>query len=144
MDEASFLTAIADCPFDEEPVRAFARWLTAHGDKRGDYLQLELDRRDAEAKLVELDRRLQDRLLLGEINVAWLDQVLPLYIVSPAVGRFYAAPTPDSDPYVKVGDFCNPSTVVGIIETMRVFVEILAGMTGVISDVFVATGDPVD
>ena len=51
-------------------------------------------------------------------------------IKSPMVGTFYAAPDPDSPPFVKVGDHVGPETTVCIVEAMKVFNQIPAEMSG--------------
>ncbi len=65
-------------------------------------------------------------------------------ITSPMVGTFYAAPDPNSPPYVKVGDSVSSDTTVCIIEAMKVFNEIPAGMSGKIAAVLVENGEPVE
>jgi len=65
-------------------------------------------------------------------------------IKSPIVGTFYAAPSPDSDPYVKVGADVNTETVVCIIEAMKVMNEIKAEATGTITKIMVANGQAVE
>ena len=40
-------------------------------------------------------------------------------ITSPMVGTYYASPSPDDDPFVKVGDKVDENTVIGIIEAMK-------------------------
>ncbi len=67
-----------------------------------------------------------------------------LLIRSPMVGTFYAAPDPDSPPYVKVGDHVGPETVVGIVEAMKVFNELPAEVSGKIVAVLVENGQPVE
>lgn len=67
-----------------------------------------------------------------------------VFIRSPMVGTFYAAPDPDSPPYVKVGDVVGPDTVVGIVEAMKVFNEIPAEVSGTIVAVLVENGEPVE
>lgn len=67
-----------------------------------------------------------------------------VFIRSPMVGTFYAAPDPDSPPYVKVGDIVGPETVVGIVEAMKVFNEIPAEVSGKIVAVLVENGEPVE
>ena len=54
-----------------------------------------------------------------------------LSIPSPIVGTFYAAPSPDSDPFLKIGSRVDEDTVVCIIEAMKVMNEIKsqAGLT---------------
>jgi acetyl-CoA carboxylase biotin carboxyl carrier protein len=55
-------------------------------------------------------------------------------IKSPAVGTFYAAANPESPPFVKVGDRVTPTTVVGLIEAMKLFNEVTADCNGVIEE----------
>ncbi len=54
-------------------------------------------------------------------------------ISSPMVGTFYRAPSPDSDPFVKVGDHVDEETTVCIIEAMKVMNEIKAERKGLSS-----------
>ena len=65
-------------------------------------------------------------------------------ITSPIVGTFYHAPSPDSPPYVEVGTAVTPSTVVCIIEAMKVMNEIKAEVSGVVSVVLVNNGEAVE
>lgn len=65
-------------------------------------------------------------------------------IKSIMVGTFFAAPSPDAPPFVKVGDSVGVDTTVCIIEAMKVFNEIPAGVTGKIVAVLVESGDPVE
>lgn len=64
-------------------------------------------------------------------------------IHSPMVGTFYLSPSPDSPPFVKVGQKVTPETVVCIIEAMKVMNEIKAEVTGVITDIAAENGQPV-
>lgn len=65
-------------------------------------------------------------------------------IVSPMVGTFYRSPSPDSGPYVDVGQEVNEETVVCIIEAMKVMNEIKAETKGVIVEVLAQNGKPVE
>jgi len=65
-------------------------------------------------------------------------------IPSPIIGTFYAAPSPDSPPFAKVGDRVNPDTVVCIIEAMKVMNEIKAEKTGTIEKIMVTNGQAVE
>ena len=65
-------------------------------------------------------------------------------IQSPIIGTFYAAPSPDSPPFAKVGDRVNPDTVVCIIEAMKVMNEIKAEKTGTIEKIMVTNGQAVE
>ena len=95
-------------------------------------------------ELRDLEHQLQTLTLFNALDPAWLDVVMPLKIVSPMVGKCHLAPTPDSPPYVKKGDFFTPSTIVATIEAMLVFNEIEAGLSGAISGVLVSNGETVD
>ncbi|WP_042223489.1 acetyl-CoA carboxylase biotin carboxyl carrier protein [Oceanobacillus manasiensis] len=65
-------------------------------------------------------------------------------IVSPMVGTFYIAPTPESDPFVKNGSKVEPSTVVCIVEAMKLFNEIEAEVKGEIVEILVNNGELVE
>ncbi len=68
----------------------------------------------------------------------------PTVIKSPMVGTFYAAPDPDSPPFVKVGDHVGPETTVCIVEAMKVFNQIPAELSGRIIAVLAENGAPVE
>src|SRR5690625_1117596 len=65
-------------------------------------------------------------------------------IVSPMVGTFYRKPSPESDPYVEVGDKIEESTIVCIVEAMKLFNEIEAETNGEIVEVLVGDGELVE
>jgi acetyl-CoA carboxylase biotin carboxyl carrier protein len=64
-------------------------------------------------------------------------------IVSPMVGTFYRAGSPDGAPFVDVGKTVTEDTVVCIIEAMKVMNEIKAETSGVIAEVVAENGKPV-
>lgn len=65
-------------------------------------------------------------------------------IKSIMVGTFFTSPSPDAPPFVKVGDHVGPESTVCIIEAMKVFNEIPAGVSGQIKAVLAQNGDPVE
>ena len=65
-------------------------------------------------------------------------------VPSPLVGTFYRAPSPDSAPFVQVGDRVTPDTVIGIIEAMKVMNEIKAEKAGVVKAIPVENGQIVE
>lgn len=67
-----------------------------------------------------------------------------VFIKSPTVGTFYAAPSPDDPPFVKVGSRVTPETIVCIVEAMKVFNQIPAEVSGTIAEILVNNGDPVE
>jgi len=64
-------------------------------------------------------------------------------IVSPMVGTFYRAGSPDGAPFVDIGKTVTEDTVVCIIEAMKVMNEIKAETNGVIAEVVAENGKPV-
>ncbi len=66
------------------------------------------------------------------------------YITSPMVGTFYRAPSPDSPPFVKVGDTVRKGQTIGIIEAMKIFNEIEAEFDCKILEILVEDGQPVE
>ena len=63
---------------------------------------------------------------------------------SPMVGVFYAAPSPDSEPYVSVGSSVNKGDVLCLIEAMKLMNEVTAEKSGVITEVCVENGQVVE
>jgi acetyl-CoA carboxylase biotin carboxyl carrier protein len=64
-------------------------------------------------------------------------------IVSPMVGTFYRAASPDAPSFVEVGKAVTADTVVCIIEAMKVMNEIKAEISGIIAEVIAENGKPV-
>lgn len=65
-------------------------------------------------------------------------------VLSPTVGVFYAAPSPDSEPYVKVGSKVKKGDVLCIIEAMKLMNEITAEMDGTVAQVYIGNGQVVE
>jgi len=65
-------------------------------------------------------------------------------IKSPTVGTFYASPSPEDPAFVTVGSKVTPSTVVCLIEAMKVFNQIAAETSGTIAAILVKSGDAVE
>lgn len=65
-------------------------------------------------------------------------------ITSPMVGTFYVSPSPEDEPFVKVGDRVTEETVICIIEAMKVMNEVKAGKAGAIAEAYVNNGQPVE
>ncbi|MEO0531198.1 MAG: acetyl-CoA carboxylase biotin carboxyl carrier protein [Planctomycetota bacterium] len=65
-------------------------------------------------------------------------------IKSPMVGTFYLSSSPESPPFVKVGDQVGKDTTICIIEAMKVFNEIPADCSGKIEAILVENGQPVE
>lgn len=65
-------------------------------------------------------------------------------VKSPMVGVFYQAPSPEADPYVRVGSKVKKGDVLCVIEAMKLLNEITADTDGEIVDVCVENGQLVE
>jgi acetyl-CoA carboxylase biotin carboxyl carrier protein len=65
-------------------------------------------------------------------------------ITSPIVGTFYRSPSPTAEPFVKIGSNVEASSVVCIIEAMKLMNEIQAEASGEVVKIYVENGQPVE
>ena len=65
-------------------------------------------------------------------------------IKSPMIGTFYRAPSPEAGNYAEIGTEVSADTVVCIIEAMKVMNEIKSEVKGVVTQVLVENGKPVE
>lgn len=65
-------------------------------------------------------------------------------VVSPLVGRFYAAPAEDAEAYVKVGDAVKKGQTLAIVEAMKLMNEIESEYDGVVTEILVDNGQGVE
>ena len=65
-------------------------------------------------------------------------------ITSPIVGTFYLTPSPNAEPFVKVGSSVEKDKVVCIVEAMKVMNEIKSDVDGTIKKVLVSNGQAVE
>jgi acetyl-CoA carboxylase biotin carboxyl carrier protein len=76
--------------------------------------------------------------------VAAAEEASFVAIKSPMVGTFYAAPSPDSKPFVSVGTSIDEETDVCVIEAMKVFNNIKAETRGTVARILVTNGQTVE
>ena len=65
-------------------------------------------------------------------------------VEAPMVGTFYSSPSPDAEPFVKVGDEVNAGDTLCIIEAMKMMNQIEAEVSGRIAAIQVQNGEPVE
>ena len=65
-------------------------------------------------------------------------------ILSPMPGTYYSSPSPDDPPFISKGDKVKKGQVLCIIEAMKIMNEIESEFDGIVSDVKVKNGDPVE
>lgn len=66
------------------------------------------------------------------------------YIKSPMVGTFYRASSPESKPFAEIGTKVSETSVVCIIEAMKIMNEIQSELKGAVLEVLVENGQPVE
>ncbi len=66
------------------------------------------------------------------------------HVKSPIVGTFYESPSPDTPPFVRIGETVQPGKVLCIIESMKLMNEIEAEFAGVVESKLVTSGSPVE
>jgi acetyl-CoA carboxylase biotin carboxyl carrier protein len=66
------------------------------------------------------------------------------FVTSPIVGTFYQAPSPEADPYVKVGDYVSKGQVLCIVEAMKLMNEIEADASGTLVRRYPENAQPVE
>ena len=73
------------------------------------------------------------------------DDVFSYYeVISPIVGTFYTSPSPEADPYIKIGQKVSKGTVLCIVEAMKLMNEIESEVSGKIVKICIDNGQPVE
>jgi len=128
--------------------------------KKNSITEFELEEKDSKLRL--------KRGLNGTSQIAQSDDVVPMIsaalpivaptvsvvplaaptgeidIKSPMVGTLYRSPSPESGHYVEIGTEVSPDTIVCIIEAMKVMNEIKAEVKGVVTQILIENGKPVE
>lgn len=65
-------------------------------------------------------------------------------VKSPMVGTFYRSPSPEADPFVREGDRIEEKSVLCLIEAMKVMNEITSGISGIVREILLKNGEPVE
>ncbi len=79
-----------------------------------------------------------------EASVASAPEVSGNQVKSPMVGTFYAASSPDAQPFVSVGDTVSPGDTLCIVEAMKMMNQIESDAAGTIKAILVNDGEPVE
>lgn len=72
------------------------------------------------------------------------DDVTGTPVKAPLVGTFYKSPSPEEEPFVKVGQTVKKGDVVGIIEAMKLMNEVVAPCDGEVSEILAEDGKLVE
>ena len=65
-------------------------------------------------------------------------------VKSPLVGTFYAAPSPEAEPFVKKGDIVKKGQILAIVEAMKLMNEIESEYNGVVEEILIENEDMVE
>ena len=65
-------------------------------------------------------------------------------VTSPMIGTYYASPAPGELPFIQVGDAVEVGQTVAIIEAMKIMNEIVAEQAGLVEQILVRDGEPVE
>ena len=65
-------------------------------------------------------------------------------ITSPIVGTFYRSPSPESGPFINVGDRISKGKVLCIVEAMKLMNEIESDIDGVVAKIYPQNGQPIE
>ena len=131
--------------------------------KKNSITEFELERQDSKIRLKRGLNGSAPAVQYDEPTIAGAAPVLPVIggvpvsviaqqpvatgeidIKSPMIGTFYRAPSPEAGNYVEVGIEVSAETVVCIIEAMKVMNEIKSEVKGVVTQVLVENGKPVE
>ncbi len=129
--------------------------------KKNSITEFELERQDSKIRLKRGLNGGAPAVQYDEPSIAGVAPILPpvavlptvvpqpvatgeIDIKSPMIGTFYRAPSPEAGNYAEVGTEVNADTVVCIIEAMKVMNEIKSEVKGVVTQVLVENGKPVE
>ncbi len=65
-------------------------------------------------------------------------------VISSMIGLYYSKPSPEAEPFVKVGDEIKEGQVICIIETIKLINKITADVSGKIAQICIEDGKPVE
>ncbi|WP_404425295.1 acetyl-CoA carboxylase biotin carboxyl carrier protein [Nibricoccus sp. IMCC34717] len=75
---------------------------------------------------------------------AGADEAGFVFVKSPMVGTFYRSPSPESKPFAEIGTKITETSVICIIEAMKIMNEIQAEVKGTVVEILVENGQPVE
>ena len=92
---------------------------------------------------LKTDRSIEKKEKTGEIKDKSTENNLHI-IASPMVGTFYRSPNPSSPPFVEIGEDVKKNQTLCIIEAMKLMNEIESDIDGIVEDIYVKNGKPVE
>ncbi len=141
-------------PFDVQTVRLLAALMSRH-----DLSEIDLSEGDRRLRLLRGGQPLAapkvadslresaplaERAAHSPAPIADKPPKALIEIKSELVGTFYSRPNPDAEPYVRLGGRVQPTTVVGLIEAMKLYNDVTANCTGVVAEILVENQQAVE
>lgn len=100
--------------------------------------------RNIKADERKFEKNIHNTIEILNDNIEESDDENIHFVKSPIVGTFYDSPSPDSPPFVKIGDSVKKGDVLCIIEAMKIMNEIKAEYDGVIEELMLENEDIVE
>lgn len=131
-----------------ENIKQLAEILSSHGLTRLEVsegetkIYLEKMASTVESSAVSLPVQKQQSVDTGMAQTIDFNNIIE--VKSPIVGVFYGSPSPDSEPFVKIGSKVRKGDVLCIIEAMKLMNEVVAECDGEIVDVCIKNGEIVE
>ena len=101
-------------------------------------------KKEKESVVAPVKQSTQEQIQVKEITTTEEHNEDTITINAPMVGTFYKSPSPEADPYVKVGDKVTNNSIVCILEAMKLFNEIQAEVSGEIIEILAEDGQLVE
>ncbi|AKC60460.1 acetyl-CoA carboxylase biotin carboxyl carrier protein [Blochmannia endosymbiont of Camponotus (Colobopsis) obliquus] len=77
-------------------------------------------------------------------NTTGIDTIDDYLVRSPMVGVFYITPSPGSKPFISIGQKVNVGDILCIVEAMKMMNQIASEITGIVKDILLDNGQPVE
>ena len=135
-----------------EELKIYAEFMKKYGleyieVKKGDF-HLILSKRGEEIRegrpIEEIPSEINPEEIVEESKQKFQKLENVVYVKSPLVGTFYRAPSPESPPFVEVGSEVKEGDTLCIIEAMKVMNEIKSEHRGIVKEILVENGKPVE
>lgn len=123
---------LVELEIEKEGMRIMLKKATSHSEGAPGQIFIEKER------IVEAPRVKEAEGAIEKISVKTVE------INAPMVGTFYRAPSPESPPFVDIGQIVEPGQVICIIEAMKLMNEIKSEVKGKVLEIIVENAEPVE
>ena len=124
---------VANLPY-QEPMQPTKEVLTQDSNPIKKIDNQETAQKDQSSDII--DEPIQDEQVGHSVNLT--------EVKAPLVGTFYSSPKPDSPPFLNIGDKIKKGDTICIIEAMKIFNEIESDVSGIVKEICVENGSPVE